>query len=53
MIFVLEDPAATHGNEARIPDLGEDHRTRVEASAGTPHPQGQEIGPSGAAEGAN
>jgi hypothetical protein len=26
MIVVLEDPAATHGDEPRIPDLGEDHQ---------------------------
>jgi len=25
MILVLEGPAATHGDEPRIPDLGEDH----------------------------
>jgi hypothetical protein len=25
MIVVLEGPAATHGDEPRIPDLGEDH----------------------------
>jgi hypothetical protein len=25
MIIVLEGPAATHGDEPRIPDLGEDH----------------------------
>ena len=27
MIVVLEDPAATHGDESRIPDLGEDHQS--------------------------
>ena len=26
MIVVLEGPAATHGDEPRIPDLGEDHQ---------------------------
>jgi hypothetical protein len=26
MIVVSEDPAATHGDEPRIPDLGEDHQ---------------------------
>jgi len=26
MIVILEDPAATHGDEPRIPDLGEDHQ---------------------------
>jgi hypothetical protein len=25
MIVVLEGPAAAHGDEPRIPDLGEDH----------------------------
>ena len=29
MIVVLEGPAATHGDEPRIPDLGEDHRFRL------------------------
>jgi hypothetical protein len=27
MIAVLEGPAATHGDEPRIPDLGEDHQS--------------------------
>ena len=27
MIVVLEGPAATHGDEPRIPDLGEDHQS--------------------------
>jgi hypothetical protein len=26
MIVVMESPAATHGDEPRIPDLGEDHQ---------------------------
>jgi hypothetical protein len=26
VIVVLEGPAATHGDEPRIPDLGEDHQ---------------------------
>ena len=29
MIVVLEGPAATHGDEPRIPDLGEDHQFAV------------------------
>ena len=29
MIVVLEDPAATHGDEPRIPDLGEDHQSVI------------------------
>ncbi len=29
VIVVLESPAATHGDEPRIPDLGEDHRLQA------------------------
>src|SRR6185369_12598693 len=29
MIVVLERPAATHGDEPGIPDLGEDHQVRI------------------------
>jgi hypothetical protein len=29
VIVVLEDPAATHGDEPRVPDLGEYHQLRI------------------------
>jgi hypothetical protein len=34
MIVALERPAATHGDEPRIPDLGEDHEYMFGGSAG-------------------
>jgi hypothetical protein len=35
MIVVLEDPTATHGDEPRIPDLGEDHQVACARSSNT------------------
>jgi len=42
MIVVLEGPAATHGDEPRIPDLGEDHQV---ASLALASAKGSGIGP--------
>ena len=36
MIVVLEGPAATHGDEPRIPDLGKDHQFAHSAADGNP-----------------
>jgi hypothetical protein len=38
MIVVLEGPAATHGDEPRIADLGEDHQCKGTRSAGAMNP---------------